>query len=72
MRRADDLVVLPALPVAVLPGAALIGHHAVPVREPLRVFPEEHQAVDELAHDLLRRTTAESETSVDLVELVSI
>jgi hypothetical protein len=70
--RAHDLVVLPALPVAVLPGAALIGHHAVPARESLGVFPEEHQAVDELAHDLLRRTTPESETSVDLVELVNI
>ena len=57
--RAHDLVVLPALPVAVLPGAALVGDDAVSAREPFLVLFEEHQAVDELAHDLLRRTTTE-------------
>ena len=53
MGRAHDLVVLPALPVAIFPGAALVGDHAVSAREPLLVLLEEHQAVDELAHDSL-------------------
>src|SRR5262249_41866812 len=50
VRRAHDLVVLPALPGGVLPSPVLVGDHTQAVREPVHVLPEEHEAVEKLAH----------------------
>ena len=49
MGRAHDLVVLPALAVAVLPTAILVGGDAVAVGEVDDVVWEEGQAVEEMA-----------------------
>ena len=51
--RAHDLVVLPALAVAVLPAPVLVGGDAVPVGKRLADALEEGQAVEEVAHVLL-------------------
>ena len=52
----DDLVVLPALAVRVLPVAILRGGHPVAVREAPDVRrPEEVQPVDQVAHGSLRK-----------------
>src|SRR3546814_700181 len=50
VRRADDLVVLPALPIAVLPAPVLVRHDAVAVRELADGLLEEHQPIDEVGH----------------------
>src|SRR3546814_9815621 len=52
VRRADDLIVLPALPVAVLPAPVLVRHDAVTVREFPDGLLEEHQPIDEVRHEL--------------------
>ena len=48
--RAHDLVVLPALAVAVLPAPVLVGDDAVAVGEVVDDAVEEGQAVEEVAH----------------------
>ena len=50
VRRAHDLVVLPALAIAVLPAAVLRCGDAVAVGEGLRDLVEEGQAVEKMAH----------------------
>ncbi len=45
VRGADNLVMLPSLPVAVLPGPALVGQYAVSAGKGFCGFFEEHQAV---------------------------
>ena len=52
MGGADDLVVLPALPVAVLPAPVLVGGDAVAVGEGFAGLAEEGQAIEKMAHDL--------------------
>ena len=48
--RAHDLVVAPARPVGVLPGAVFARDHPVPVREGVDRLREEGQSVQEMAH----------------------
>ncbi len=55
VRGAHDLVVLPAVAVALLPGAALGGHHAVPIGERAGPLSEEQERVREMAHRDLSR-----------------
>src|SRR6185312_14562205 len=50
MRRADDLVVVPAVPVAFFPAAAFAGDDAPAIGELLDVLAEEHQPIEKLAH----------------------
>src|SRR3546814_12109396 len=52
-RRAYDLIVRQALPVAVLPAPVLVRHDAVTVREFPDGLLEEHQPIDEVRHELL-------------------
>src|SRR6516165_3301864 len=52
MRGAYNLVVLPALPIAILPGSVLLGDHSEAVGETINVFSEKLKAVKELAHAL--------------------
>src|SRR5690606_20490095 len=56
MRGAHDLVVLPALAVAVLPAAVLGGADAVSVGETIDVLLEEGQAIEEMAHGYTLRS----------------
>src|SRR6185312_576838 len=51
VRRAHDLVVLPALAVAVLPGAVLGTRLAVALRERLAHLREIAESIEEMAHD---------------------
>jgi len=51
MRRAHDLVVLPALAIGVFPGAVFLDHGPVAVREGLLRFAEKIQAVQKVTHD---------------------
>src|SRR5215470_9916214 len=50
MRGTDDLVVLPALPVGILPGSILVGNDAKAVRETIHIFAKERETIEELAH----------------------
>src|SRR5690606_32800230 len=50
VRGADDLVVLPALPVGILPAAALVGGDAVTARKLGFLATEEGQLVQEMTH----------------------
>ena len=50
VRGAHDFVVLPALAVAVLPLARLVGDDAVAVREGADLFAEEGQPIEEMTH----------------------
>ena len=50
MGGAHDLVVLPALAVAVLPAAVLIGGNAVAIRECFAGAVEERQAIEKVTH----------------------
>ena len=50
MGGAHDFVVLPALAIAVLPVARLVGDDAVAVGEGVDVLAKEGQAVEEMAH----------------------
>jgi hypothetical protein len=50
VRGADDLVVVPAIPVAILPGPVFPGHDAVAVGERVDVLAEEEQAIKKVAH----------------------
>src|SRR3546814_14095586 len=52
-RRAYDLIVRQALPVAVLPAPVLVRHDAVTVREFPDGLLEEHQQIDEVRHELI-------------------
>ena len=51
MRRAHDLVVLPARPVAFLPTAILAARLAMTARERLSMLGEKREAVEEMAHE---------------------
>ncbi len=46
----NDLVVLPALPVAIFPGAVLSGDDAMAVRKLANVLAKEHQSIEKMAH----------------------
>jgi hypothetical protein len=50
MGGAHNLVVLPALPVAVLPGAVLLGDDPEAIGKSIDIFSEEREAVEKLAH----------------------
>jgi hypothetical protein len=47
---ADDLIVLPTLPVAVFPAPVLVGENAVPVGKLADSLLEEHQPIEEMGH----------------------
>jgi hypothetical protein len=44
----------------------------MPAREPLLVFLEEHQTIDELAHGLLQKATESRTGGIDLSPAVNI
>ena len=52
MGLAHDLVVPPALAVAVLPVSVLPGHDAVAIEEIVDHAVEERQAIEKMAHDV--------------------
>jgi alpha/beta superfamily hydrolase len=52
MRGAHYLVVLPALPIAVLPGPVLVRNHSEAIGETVDVLPEKSEAVEKLAKKL--------------------
>src|SRR5690606_6025267 len=58
VRGADDLVVLPALPVCVLPASVLAADLAVPLREGLPSLRKESETVEKMAHEDLPDPTA--------------
>src|SRR5690606_28710653 len=67
MRGAHDLVVLPALAVAVLPASVLVRDDAVPLGEGIVDAVEEGETVEEVAHVWFLRSSAG-----DAAEAVSI
>src|SRR6185437_9303746 len=50
MCRADDLVVVPAVAVTLLPAAALAGDHAPAVGELLDILSKKHQPIEKMTH----------------------
>src|SRR5664279_3809159 len=65
--RAHDLVVLPALAVAILPAPVLVGDDAVAVGEIVDDAVEECQAIEKVAHRLspfIRSVTQQLSTTI--------